>query len=157
MGMKASSRMIIYKHMRLLLLHFNSGRIPCWSPTRAAPSPSSVWVASSRAWFRSSMLSKVNDFILEAWLLPLMYPGTPWCRFSAFTCELTPIAGSAVQWLSARRRSPRRWPHGRSGFSRPYRFSSGPTWEKARAMKKMRAKQCRGKGQRAGVSAQVSS
>ena len=29
---------------------------------------------------RSSMLSKVNDFILEAWLLPLMYPGTPWCR-----------------------------------------------------------------------------
>jgi len=33
----ALSRMIIYKHMRLLLLHFNSGRIPCWSPTRAAP------------------------------------------------------------------------------------------------------------------------
>ena len=65
--------MIIYKHMRLLLLHFNSGRIPCWSPTRAAPSPSSVWVASSRAWFRSSMLSKVNDYILEAWHLNLLW------------------------------------------------------------------------------------
>ena len=146
----ASSRMIIYKHMRLLLLHFNSGRIPCWSPTRAAPSPSSVWVASSRAWFRSSMLSKVNDYILEMWPLNLLWrlhegDFKACCYHSSIpvrlgACEFLSIAGSAVQWLSARRRSPRRWPHGRSGFPRPYRFSSGPTWEKARAMKTLRAK-----------------
>ena len=76
---------------------------------------------------------------------------------SSLSCEFSPIAGSAVQWLSVPRRSPRCWPHSRSGFPRPCRSSSGPTYEKAHAMKKMRAKWCRGKGQRAGVGAQFSS
>ena len=39
-----------------------------------------------------------DDFILEAWLLPLMYPGTPWCRFFAFTCEFSSITGFAWPW-----------------------------------------------------------
>ena len=63
------------------------------------------------------MLSKVNDFILEAWLLPLMYPGTPWCRF--FVLNLRILVDHGIRVALGCQQIPglvNGGPHGSSGL-----------------------------------------
>ena len=60
-----------------------------------------------------------DDFILEAWLLPLMYPGTPWCRF--FVLNLRILVDHGIRVALGCQQIPglvNGGPHGSSGFAR---------------------------------------